>query len=724
MICPCGLSATVATPGVRKDSALRVPEFLGEAFQTITSSNSPTHLDAELTALQQAEGASKLWLAVPSHSHAGQVRQGGQELDENAWSAGYRIAVGGQSRDTGRMLGKGIEGARAALRAGRPADLLGLAECGWLDVKAGVYQLDDPAKALELAKDVAAFANTGTGGMILVGYSTRKEHDREILEEIRPVIRALVDLDRYRKLIRERVIPRPRGFSVDFIHTDADSGILVIDVPVQPVALLPYVVPGPAMAAGPSRLSVAVPVREADATAWLPQTEIQRLLAAGWTATGGPSEGYVSDLIQQAVTATRRDAPPPKPAFQVGDGAEPGWKGPFRQAWEDLIKANIPVGEPVSGVYAEGPGVAQHFDPGQSPFGWVICALPRKRPVAVAGEVWHALQAAGAGFPGGEPFSAVGFPVPYPQATRRIDAHDASVDLNGGRWGKGMLLRDSETAEWRWAPTMRFSMDMTRSAGYWTSDRTVHQLRLRAIATFPWADAGELAIASQRRLDFEQDLPLSRLAGVVTTLSLRRGADLRAAIWHRGPNRNALDALGYSSAIAAPDGTTALSAQVMAALPGAMDSSVVTCADVRVEDLNAWAEALAASGDPPRQDIRLSMEEVAEVLTVAWQTATERLTAVVADDPAGLRWEYPPTVELRLTAEARYDGTPGRQPELSDYIDMSALGQTDRGQIRGMAVTITAPPQLDQGERKIQARKALVYMARQFGFLEATEDRL
>jgi hypothetical protein len=121
----------------------------------------------------------------------------------------FRLVLCGQSGDTWRVLVKDIGGARAALRAGRPADLLGLAECGWLDVKAGVYRLDDPAKALELAKDVAAFANTGTGGMILVGYTTRKDYDREILDEVRPVRRALVDLDRYRKLIRERVIPAP-----------------------------------------------------------------------------------------------------------------------------------------------------------------------------------------------------------------------------------------------------------------------------------------------------------------------------------------------------------------------------------------------------------------------------------------------------------------------------------------------------------------------------------
>jgi len=267
-------------------------------------------------------------------------------------------------------------------------------------------------------------------------------------------------------------------------------------------------------------------------------------------------------------------------------------------------------------------------------------------------------------------------------------------------------------------------MDMTRSAGYWTSDRTVQQLRLRAVGTLPWADAGELAIAAQRRLDLEQDLPVSHLASVVTTLSRRRGADLRAAVWRRGPNRNALDALSYSSVITAPGGPAALSAEVMAALPGVMDSSVVTCADVRLEDLDAWAGALAASGARPRQDIRLPVEEAAEVLTVAWQTATERLAAVIAGDPARMRWAHPPAVELRLTAEARYDGAPHRQPELSDYIDMSSLGHTDRGQIREMAVTITAPPQLDPGERRTQARKALTYMARQFGFLEAAANRL
>ena len=77
--------------------------------------------------------------------------------------------------------------------------------------------------------------------------------------------------------------------------------------------------------------------------------------------------------------------------------------------------------------------------------------------------------------------------------------------------------------------------------------------------------------------------------------------------------------------------------------------------------------------------------------------------------------------ELLVIAEARYDGTTNRQPEISDCIDISSLGHSDRGQIREVAVTITADPPLGPDERKSQTRKALTYMARQFGFLDAEE---
>src|SRR5258708_40269617 len=59
---------------------------------------------------------------------------------------------------TGNVPVLDIDGARAALRAGKPEEMLGVAECGWLDVKSGVYRLDDSASAEERAKDRAGDA--------------------------------------------------------------------------------------------------------------------------------------------------------------------------------------------------------------------------------------------------------------------------------------------------------------------------------------------------------------------------------------------------------------------------------------------------------------------------------------------------------------------------------------------------------------------------------------
>jgi hypothetical protein len=195
---------------------------------------------------------------------------------------------------------------------------------------------------------------------------------------------------------------------------------------------------------------------------------------------------------------------------------------------------------------------------------------------------------------------------------------------------------------------------------------------------------------------------------------------MRAAAWNRGPNRNALDALSYSAEITAPDGRSALLAEVMMALPNTMNSAAATCAELRLPDLAVWADALAAAGAPTRQDMRLSVQEVAEFLITAWQTATETLPAVVAEDIQGMLWAYPPTVELRLTAEHDPGTTSVQQPTLSDYIDLSPLGASDRGQVPEMAVTITAPPVLDGSDRRTYAAEALAYMAQQCGFLDAT----
>ncbi|MFD7476939.1 helix-turn-helix domain-containing protein [Streptomyces sp. NPDC059837] len=65
-----------------------------------------------------------------------------------------------------------FEGSRSALSAYTPTVLLELREGQWLDAKSVPYEPQSPGKAEELAKDVASFANSG-GGLLVLGTATR-----------------------------------------------------------------------------------------------------------------------------------------------------------------------------------------------------------------------------------------------------------------------------------------------------------------------------------------------------------------------------------------------------------------------------------------------------------------------------------------------------------------------------------------------------------------------
>jgi hypothetical protein len=601
-----------------------------------------------------------------------------------------------------------LQRVRHALRRSDLAAVLGEREDVWLDVKSGVYRLDQARGPEELAKDVAAFANTLEGGLILVGFSTREDHEGEVVEALNPVPRKLVDLDRHRQVIATRVIPALRDVSVTWIPSDSELGVLVIDIPAQPRSSQLFAVPAPTGTSEVSAAAVSVPVRRGDGTTWLRPYDIQHLIRLGW-ANSGDEIGQLA-----AVLATMRTPPVEEPKYTVGVG-EIGWSHMFQRAVEKLAERGVVLGDPVSVVFQAGFGAAQRFQAPGVRGGWVLCARPQHEPAAVTEEIWQALHELGSGSPYGDALRALGFP-----DGKIFDQEATIVLLSGGGWGTGRLQRDSAAdANWWWEPLPSASTTVSPWTRTWTAAPTPPQLRARVMANLPWKDADALTITPDRLDAVVAQLPSSSLAGFATNVSRRRGGELPVDVWDMGTYDNTSDRFSYISEITAPDGALALAAEVMMTLPPGGSSGVITCAEVRIESFDAWASALAAD---PRADLRWSVTDMFEFFVAAWETATLMLPRLVIDAPsaAGL-WAGVPRVDLWVVSERRDQS--GKQAVLADVLNLKLLGRRgSHGDPSELFVSLASVPRLDDETRRSLARSALVTMAHNHGFMRVRED--
>lgn len=137
-----------------------------------------------------------------------------------------------------------------ALASGRWDVLLNMTENIWFEAKGAMYGLADTRQRFEFALDVASFANSTLGGLIVVGLETFKdEHGRDVVSDTRGRPQLAASVSRLEDIIHQMIHPHPRGLSIAVFHRD-DRDLLAILIPPQLAEAQPFLVSGAPVADG------------------------------------------------------------------------------------------------------------------------------------------------------------------------------------------------------------------------------------------------------------------------------------------------------------------------------------------------------------------------------------------------------------------------------------------------------------------------------------------
>jgi len=121
-----------------------------------------------------------------------------------------------------------------------------LTESEWFEAKSAAYNIDAPGttgerQKIELAQDVARFANAEHDAVLVIGLKEGKEH---AVEAVTPVPIGAISADRYRAVLDARIIPPVEGLLLEQIELGGGVGLLMLSIPRQAEALQPFLVHG------------------------------------------------------------------------------------------------------------------------------------------------------------------------------------------------------------------------------------------------------------------------------------------------------------------------------------------------------------------------------------------------------------------------------------------------------------------------------------------------
>jgi hypothetical protein len=176
------------------------------------------------------------------------------------------------------------ESALTLIAAGRGDLLIGLEESTWLEAKARGYDLGIDAGRIELAQDVARFANGETAGLLVIGLKTKKVGGIDTILKMSPSLDRY-DAGRYHRAIDGRLFPPILGLAVRNIEVALSANrkghLLTILVPEQPEEMKPFLVHGAIVRGNVEGAFISIVQRRGEHSVPVSPETIHSTLAAG-----------------------------------------------------------------------------------------------------------------------------------------------------------------------------------------------------------------------------------------------------------------------------------------------------------------------------------------------------------------------------------------------------------------------------------------------------------
>lgn len=161
-------------------------------------------------------------------------------MDGAAAVADFLSATQGGPLDAGGVLN--------LLRGAHFSVLIGESESSYLEVKTTMHPIRVPGtpgeKAkIELAQDVARFANGDVDAILVIGYREASGGGNEI-GSLTPVADTYLNTTQIQEVLDARIIPPVDGLTIETFPTSPGESVLAIYVPKQPAEMQPYLVHG------------------------------------------------------------------------------------------------------------------------------------------------------------------------------------------------------------------------------------------------------------------------------------------------------------------------------------------------------------------------------------------------------------------------------------------------------------------------------------------------